>query len=247
MNETNLAANAQPGTGVRLDRVGFSYASTLVFRDFTVAIPPGDRVSILGPSGSGKTTLLRLIAGLEKPDEGTVSFDGAGATNAPRIAMVFQEPRLLPWRSVQFNVGLGVADPPLVDLWLDRVGLSGDAHRLPADLSGGMRQRVALARAMAAEPDILLVDEPLTGLDVAHQKEISDLVHATIGEAGTTLILVTHDVDLGLSLSHRVMLLGNELGAPPRQWPLQTDADRKDVRRQVVSRLRAIRDSTNSA
>jgi NitT/TauT family transport system ATP-binding protein len=168
-----------------LDRVDFAYdPARPVLSGFSLELPEAGAVCLAGPSGCGKTTLLRLLAGLETPQSGTVV--GLGGR---RVAMVFQEDRLLPWETAWQNA---VTTPDAgarerAADWLRRLGLADSLHVRPADLSGGMRRRVALARALAAEPEILLLDEPFTGLDEFSWRSAADEVAA----AGVRLIVLT--------------------------------------------------------
>src|SRR5690606_9163213 len=145
--------------------------SRTILQGLDLTIERGEFVAILGPSGCGKSTILRLIAGLEHPSGGEVSINGrAVSVTDDRCAVVFQEPRLLPWRNVASNVALGARrkkgnQQPRIQQLLDEVGLSEAANAWPHQLSGGMAQRVGLARGLAAEPEVLLLDEPFAALD----------------------------------------------------------------------------------
>jgi sulfonate transport system ATP-binding protein len=203
---------------VRLDRVSKSFDSRSggrveVLDDVTLDIPPGEIVAILGPSGCGKSTLLRLVAGLESPTSGSVTVDGHQVTGIDaRCSVVFQEPRLLPWRSISGNVRLGIRDrsgAQEIDEWLDLVGLSGFGSYLPKQVSGGMAQRTALARALIGHPGVLLLDEPFAALDALTRMQMQDLLVDVTSRLGTTVLLVTHDVDEALYLADRVIVLGN--------------------------------------
>jgi sulfonate transport system ATP-binding protein len=145
--------------GKALDGVGFSAAS-------------GEIVAILGTSGSGKSTLLRLVGGIEPPSSGEVRLDGKIVTGpSPKLGFVFQEPRLMPWLRVRYNVAFGLGALPRTErrapaeAALDRVGLADAADSWPRQLSGGMAQRVAIARALVTRPEVLLLDEPFSALD----------------------------------------------------------------------------------
>ncbi|MEU4242351.1 ABC transporter ATP-binding protein [Actinoplanes sp. NPDC026619] len=182
--------------------------------DLTVA--PGEVIALLGPSGCGKSTLLRLAAGLDTPTTGSVSVDGRPVRGVEsRCAVVFQEPRLLPWRTLHRNVAYGLprgvtgpAAAAEVDRLLELVGLGGFARHRPRQLSGGMAQRAALARALALQPGVLLLDEPFASLDALTRLRMQDLLADVQRTAGTTVLLVTHDVEEALHLADRVVLLG---------------------------------------
>ena len=148
---------------VVMENVGFSYGDKAVLRDFSLALPERGILCLFGPSGCGKTTVMRLLAGLERPSAGCIS-----GLEGLTLGVVFQENRLLPWRTAAENVALACSGQDAgqtARLWLERLGLSEQADALPAALSGGMKRRVAIARALAGGPDLLLLDEPFTGLD----------------------------------------------------------------------------------
>lgn len=169
---------------IGLEQVSFSYGSTDVVQCVTWELPASGVLCLWGPSGCGKTTLLRLLAGLEKPDAGTVN-------GAERVSMVFQEDRLLPWLSALQNVTtVGVADTVARD-FLRALGLvEEEMLSLPAHLSGGQQRRVALARALAADSDLLLLDEPFNGLDEDTWQNVVPLIAAYA--VHKPVVLVTH-------------------------------------------------------
>lgn len=181
--------------------------------DLDVAFRVESGICVLfGPSGAGKSLTLALIAGLARPDTGTIVIGGRTVTDCARgthvstqdrrIGMVFQDGLLLPHRSVRDNVALAVrqasgrqARRKLASYWLERVGAEDLSDRRPGSLSGGQRQRVALARGLAGDPAIVLLDEPLSALDLAVRRELRELIRAVIKTAGVPAVLVTHDAD----------------------------------------------------
>ncbi|MBF6175826.1 ABC transporter ATP-binding protein [Nocardia blacklockiae] len=192
----------------------FSFGTVPVLRDIDLDIAPGEIIAVVGASGSGKSTLLRLVAGLERPG-GAIRVDGVPVTGIDaRSAVVFQEPRLLPWRDVSGNVALGLpAGTPraegraAVRRWLEVVGLEGFGNYRPRQISGGMAQRAALARALVRRPGVLLLDEPFAALDALTRLRMQNLLADVHREVGTTMLLVTHDIDEALTLADRVVLL----------------------------------------
>ncbi|MES2641713.1 MAG: ABC transporter ATP-binding protein [Myxococcota bacterium] len=178
---------------------------------------PGTILALLGPSGSGKTSCLRVIAGLDPVDAGVVRLGDKDVTHTPPekrgIGMVFQTWALWPHRTVRANVAWplhlrGVKDADArADALLGRVQLGGTGDRYPHTMSGGQQQRVALARALAIEPEVLLLDEPLSSLDAALRDELRALLAEVIRERGLTAILVSHDPEEALSLADRVAIL----------------------------------------
>ena len=185
--------------------------------DLTVA--PGEFLGLLGPSGCGKTTMLRLIAGFEVPDTGTIEIGDVRVVGPKRwilperrrVGMVFQDYALFPHMTVADNVAYGVRTRPdrreRVSKALRLVGLNGLRERMPSELSGGQQQRVALARALAPEPDVILLDEPFSNLDVALRARIRAETREILARANATVIFVTHDQEEALSLADRVAVM----------------------------------------
>ena len=198
------------GLAVSVRGVTKSYGARPVLHGIDLEITPGSFLAIAGRSGSGKTTLLRLIAGLEQPDEGSVTLDGVPPANQKRaIRIMFQDGRLLPWRRVMQNITLGLprAQFPRAEAALAAVGLPDRAHDWPRVLSGGQKQRVALARALAAQPRLILLDEPLGALDALTRLDMQRLIETLWREAGFTAILVTHDVTEAALIADRVLVI----------------------------------------
>jgi nitrate/nitrite transport system ATP-binding protein len=189
-----------------------------VLKDINLTIEDGEFVAILGFSGTGKTTLINLMAGLETPDEGEALFKGAPITGpGPERGLIFQSYSLMPWLSVQGNVALAVdavhgqkskaERAEMVDHFVKMVGLGHATGRKPAELSGGMRQRVAVARALAMDPEILLMDEPLSALDALTRANLQDEI-VRIWEADRkTVVLITNDLDEALLVADRIIAL----------------------------------------
>ncbi len=191
---------------------------TSVLKDINLEINEGEFVAIVGFSGSGKTTLISSIAGLIKPDSGEVVKKGKAISGpGPDRGVVFQTYSLMPWLTVYGNVALSV-DATYKDWskeqrhahtekYIDLVGLSHATHRRPAELSGGMRQRVNVARALAASPDVLLLDEPLSALDALTRANLQDEIIRIWEQDKKTVILITNDVDEGLIMADRIIPL----------------------------------------
>jgi iron(III) transport system ATP-binding protein len=205
--------------GIEVRGVAKAFGEVEALRGADLRVEPGDIVALLGPSGCGKTTLLRSIAGLERPDAGTISIagtvvSGPGSHVPPerrRVGMVFQDWALFPHLSVAENVGYGLArgerHGPRVAEALAMVGLERLGDRAPATLSGGQQQRVALARAIAPRPAVLLLDEPFSNLDTALRVQVRAEVHELLAELGVTTVFVTHDQEEAFVLGDQVAVM----------------------------------------
>lgn len=203
-------ARLTPGTPVLVSGVSRRYGSKTILDRLNLHIPAGQFVAVVGRSGCGKSTLLRLLAGLEKPNDGELL---AGTTplahSQDDTRLMFQDARLLPWKKVIDNVGLGLRGNWRQDAHaaLAAVGLEHRASEWPAALSGGQKQRVALARALIHRPRLLLLDEPLGALDALTRLEMQSLIASLWQEHGFTVVLVTHDVSEAVALADRVLLI----------------------------------------
>jgi molybdate transport system ATP-binding protein len=202
-----------------------------------VTLAPGETVAVMGPSGAGKTTLLHAIAGLVRPDEGHVRVgDRLVASTTPPlhvptaqrgIALLDQNPRLFPHLSVVDNVAFGLraagmraaAARAVAEHWLERVGLVGIGARWPRTLSGGQQQRVAVARALAVAPALVLLDEPLAGLDPRTGADVRAVIHEQLRASSASAILVTHDILDAAALASRLMFL--EDGTLTQDGPIE--------------------------
>ena len=208
-------------TGLRVRGLAISYEGRAILRGFDIDVNPDEIVALLGPSGSGKSSLLRCIAGVQQPDTGVITWDGADITATPahrrRIGLVFQDPLLFPHRDVGANVGFGLAaegSAQRVAELLALVGLAGFERRDVATLSGGEAQRVALARALAPRPRLLLLDEPFGALDRDLRDRLAVDVRALLRAQGTPAIHVTHDREEAALIADRIVQL-----APPATAP----------------------------
>ncbi|WP_197922505.1 ABC transporter ATP-binding protein [Thiosulfatihalobacter marinus] len=197
---------------------GEGTARTQVLKDITLDVQEGEFLVLLGFSGSGKTTLINLMAGLEQPTKGSVTFKGAPITGpGPERGVIFQNYSLMPWLTVNGNVMLALDSvfPNMpraekaakVAHYVDMVGLSHATTRRPAELSGGMRQRVNVARALAMNPEMLLLDEPLSALDALTRANLADEIEAIWDADKKTCVLITNDVDEAIILADRIIAL----------------------------------------
>jgi len=197
--------------------------------DIDLAVQPGEFVCIVGASGSGKSTLLRLVAGLLRPTAGEVTLDGRPVEGAGQErGLVCQTGALFPWRTAAANIAFGLELLPLpradrarrVAWYLREVGLEAFADRLPGQLSGGQRQRVAIARALACEPRVVLLDEPFGALDVQTKEDMQLFLRRVWADTGTTVLMVTHDVEEAVFLSQRVVVLASDPGRVVADLPV---------------------------
>jgi len=196
-----------------------AYGGVQAVRDLTLAVPKGQLLALLGPSGCGKTTTLRIVAGLERPDRGRVVVEGRDVTSLPpyarRMGVVFQSYALFPHMSVLGNVAFGLRMRRVAaaertrraQAALELVGLGPLGGRRPRQLSGGQQQRVAVARALAIEPDVLLLDEPLSALDAKLRDELRVELRTLQRRVGATAVFVTHDQAEALALADQVAVM----------------------------------------
>ena len=220
----------RPGVEVRLENLVRRYGAVTALDGLSLTISPGELVALLGPSGCGKTTALRLLAGLEQADDGRVVVGGKDVTDLPaskrNIGMVFQAyslfPHMVAWENVAFglqmrHVGAAERKKRALDM-LELVGLGRFANRYANQMSGGQQQRVALARALAIEPQVLLLDEPLSALDAKVRSRLRDEIRRVQLEVGITTLFVTHDQEEALAIADRVGVMQSgrleQLGPP---------------------------------
>jgi ABC-type nitrate/sulfonate/bicarbonate transport system ATPase subunit len=225
-------------------------AALQVLRDINLEIADGEFVCILGASGCGKSTLLNILAGLDRTHGGEVAIDGhaAGATRTLRVGYLFQEDRLLPWRTAEQNIDFALTAarvPPAEwagrkDRYLGMVGLDGFRGYFPHQMSGGMRQRLALARALAIEPQVLLMDEPFSGLDELTARKMRADILRIWAEARKTIVFVTHNSFEASFLADRIVIMAagriHETIAVPLPRPRDHDDDALFALNRVVVR-----------
>ncbi|MBD8890947.1 ABC transporter ATP-binding protein [Roseibium litorale] len=219
----------KPGSVV-FEHVRKDFGSFTAIPDLSLTIEPGTLVTLLGPSGCGKTTTLRMLAGLEHPTSGRILIGGKDVTMLPAhsrdVSMVFQSYALFPHMSALENVAYGLESSGFkgkeakekAEDGLAQVGLAGMGHRLPAELSGGQQQRVAVARALVLEPQVLLLDEPLSNLDARLRRRVRTEIRELQQRLGFTAVYVTHDQDEALAVSDTIVVMKDghiaQSGAP---------------------------------
>jgi NitT/TauT family transport system ATP-binding protein len=213
-------------------KVAFDISGTRLVDDFDLAVSPHEIVVIVGSSGIGKTTVLRLAAGLERPTSGSVTNSFA------RTTVVFQEHRLLPWASARDNVALALEGRACsrtqcrdqAERWLQRLGFeASDMAKHPLQLSGGMQARVAIARAFATKPDLILMDEPFAGLDLARRRDLQALTRSLCSETGVAVLFVTHDLAEAVSLADRIVVMAESPAKVTAEWSQSPKMSAADI------------------
>ncbi len=206
---------------VQFQNVTKKFGNVVALKPLSLDITPGTLVTLLGPSGCGKTTTLRLIAGLESASEGRILIGGEDVTHLSatyrRVSMVFQSYALFPHMTVLDNVGYGLSVKGMAksevrdraEAGLQTVGLKGFGARLPSELSGGQQQRVAVARAIVLEPEVLLLDEPLSNLDAKLRRHVREEIRQIQQRLGLTAVYVTHDQEEAMAVSDRIIVMKN--------------------------------------
>lgn len=236
-----VAANDAEASSLRLHEVSKSFPAPddaltrhAALHNVSLSLAAGELLSLVGPSGCGKSTLLRLIAGLDSPDTGEV-FIGSEPIRSPGAerGLVFQDPSLFPWLTVRGNIEAGLVARHVlrekrheVNEFMRLVGLESFANAYPHHLSGGMAQRVALARALVNQPKALLLDEPLGALDAFTRMRMQDEVLRLWQARGTTMLLVTHDIDEAIYMSDRIVIMTQRPGRIERTIPIDLERPR---------------------
>jgi NitT/TauT family transport system ATP-binding protein len=250
------------GASIHVERLALRYSTRTVLNGVDLRAAPGELVAVLGASGSGKSSLLRLVAGLQRPSSGAVHIDSETVAG-PRadVALAFQDACLLPWLTVERNVGFGLTfarQPHLtrasrkqrVTRALREVGLEHTRSWRPAQLSGGMAQRAALARCLVREPRVLLLDEPFGALDEVTRADMQRLLVKVVRDTGASTLLVTHDIDEALVVADRVLLLGSH-GTLAGTWAVELQQPRvahHDLLGKLrIQILRALQDTVSRA
>ena len=216
-----VASAGSADAAIEFDDVSLRFISadgnaTIALRNFSMTVARGEFVAIVGPTGCGKSTTLNMITGLLKPTVGSVQVMGKPVTGIdPRIGFVFQADAVFPWKSVRENVAAGpifrgtpkAQAQALADEWIQRVGLDKFGNHYPHQLSGGMRKRVALAQTFINQPEILLMDEPFSALDMQTRTLMQDELLRLWSGSGGSVVFVTHDLEEAIALADRVFVL----------------------------------------
>jgi NitT/TauT family transport system ATP-binding protein len=240
-------------------RFGSGNHGPLVLDRISLAMHTGQFLALLGSSGSGKSTLMRLVAGLEQPSSGSISLDGQPVRGpGSDRGMVFQKYSLYPWLTAAQNVAFGMELQGLerseirerTGFYLEVVGLAESARRLPRELSGGMQQRVAIARALAANPRLLLLDEPFGALDLQIRESMQEFLYGLWRRTGLSVLLITHDIDEALLLAQQVHILAPRPGRIVQSLTVELNKDNlrdlrltpdfQNLRHQVADTLRRL-------
>lgn len=203
-----------------LEDIFHCYGYVKVIDGISLTLTPGQILCLTGPSGCGKTTLLKIIAGLIAPEEGTVK------NLFGRTSYVFQEPRLLTWRTTLENIAFGLQAKKISALERQQIafnlakelGIEQAANQYPHQLSGGMQQRVALGRALAVEPDLLLLDEPFSSLDIGRRRQLQDLILKLLSDRNLAAVVVSHNLAEAVRLGNSLVILSPSPSRVVYQW-----------------------------
>jgi NitT/TauT family transport system ATP-binding protein len=222
-------------TVVSIDHVSKTYgtikgSSVLAIDDVSMTVGEGETVAIVGPSGCGKSTLLRLIAGVERQSAGTIQRESANGRFI--VGYVFQDASLMPWRTVYDNIKLPLEvlkrpNPKKIDTLIEMIGMKGFEKSYPAELSGGMQRRVSIARAFVHDPSIVLMDEPLTGVDELTKEGLQSDLGDMLRNLNATAMLITHDIEEAVFLSDRILVMSQRPGRFVEEVAVNLPAERK--------------------
>ena len=245
-SETEAVASPRRSGAIQIESVSHRYGrgrdEVTALGPVDLTVDPGSFLVLVGASGCGKSTLLRLLAGFESPTQGSVHIEGRAPTPGVTAGVVFQQPRLFPWRTVGGNVDLALKYAKVPrdkrverrEELLDRVGLAGTTGRRIWEISGGQQQRVAIARALAAETPLFLLDEPFAALDALTRERLQEDVRQVSAESGRTTVFVTHSADEAAFLGSRIIVLTRRPGQVALDIPVdlpRTGVDPDELRR----------------
>jgi ABC-type nitrate/sulfonate/bicarbonate transport system ATPase subunit len=224
---------------ITLTDVSKSFGTRSVLRNVNLEVQSAEVLVIMGPSGCGKTTLLKLIAGDLPPDQGTIAFEGFSKRD---IGFILQRLNVFPWLTVRENIGFGLKGfsrgrARAIDEMIKLLGLDGSDRYYPSQLSGGMLQRVAIGRTLILKPQIILMDEPFTGLDYARRRELHAIVRKMREDTGVSIVLVTHDIEDAVRLGTRIVVLSEgpgEIQATHADVHVLNDLQREEFGRRLV-------------
>lgn len=203
---------------IQFASVSFAYGDKVIIDNFDWQTQQGEFWAILGPSGSGKTTLLYLISGLRQAQTGNIRITGQAANSYQNIGLMLQDYGLLPWYSVEHNIRIALRIRNVakhlhevrIRTWLERLGIADIRHKYPGQTSGGQRQRTALARVLALEPQVLLLDEPLSAVDELTREKLQQQLYSLTREQRISTIMVTHNIEEAALLADKVMVIGKQ-------------------------------------
>jgi NitT/TauT family transport system ATP-binding protein len=241
--DSQAAADSPEFQGLRIENLGITFNNTdFILRSFNLQVGLGEIIALVGSSGCGKSTLLRAIAGLQPHQAGEIEFVGFPARHSGNLSFVFQDPTLLPWRTVYENTALPLelhsssrAVEFARDSWKQRIGNALSSvelneetwQRFPRQLSGGMRMRVSIARSLVTDPDLLLLDEPFAALDDLLRTKLNELLLHLWDARKRTILFVTHNISEAIFLSHKIAVLGGgrlaRLLDNPLPWPREVE------------------------
>ncbi|MFH1742529.1 MAG: ABC transporter ATP-binding protein [bacterium] len=243
------------GTVIHVDRVSKAFGANSesrvqALRAVTLDVQRRELLSILGPTGCGKTTLLRIISKLDTPDDGSIEIAPSTNGSPNSLGFLFQQHALFPWMTVEKNIlfglraaGLGKEEARARCLeCLRLVGLTDSAKSFPYELSGGMQRRAALARTIAPRPDIVLMDEPFSGLDIATARALYDEMLRIHSHSEMTIVFVTHNIEEAVFLASRVIVMGTSPGRIVAEVPVDLPRPRDRLDRRFVEKILAVRE-----
>lgn len=256
MNQALAAHPTQASTAtpplLSLDGVSFDYEGHQVLADFNLQVRKGETLALLGPSGCGKTTVMNLLAGFLTPTAGVARCDGQTIRGpGPDRGVVFQSYALFDWLSVQDNIAFSLRcagrsrseQREVAGQMIELVGLKGFERAYPYQLSGGMRQRCSLARVLAAQPQVMLMDEPFAAVDVQTREKLQQEILKIQAATGTTIVFVTHSIEEAVFLGDRVLLLSANRGEAAQAFHIDLPAPRWNPNNRVDDRFLAVRNN----